>query len=132
MSRTEAGKTEKVGSGTASPASASPAGTPNSSRSRRLGIGALSLADTIRKKGEDELDHSNYAIMRQLGSGAFSAVWYSPLHERYNILTSIRMADHRETHDKFAIKKIIDVFRSAGDARYGASSLRALQPTLSL
>lgn len=28
------------------------------------------------------------------------------------------MGDHRETHEKVAIKKIIDVFRSAGDARY--------------
>lgn len=68
----------RPGSGSSSPASGSPAGTPtNAGRSRRLGIGALSLADTIKKKGEDELDHSNYAIMRQLGSGAFSAVWYA-------------------------------------------------------
>lgn len=27
------------------------------------------------------------------------------------------MADHRDTHEKVAIKKIIDVFRSASDAR---------------
>lgn len=75
MSRTDAGK---PGSGSSSPASGSPAGTPSAGaapRSRRMGVGALSLADTIKKKGEDELDHSNYAIMRQLGSGAFSAVW---------------------------------------------------------
>lgn len=65
------------GSGSSSAAS-SPVGTPtgtNPPRSRRLGIGALSLQDTIKKKGEDELDHSNYMIMRQLGNGAFSAVW---------------------------------------------------------